>query len=64
MSAIEERVIEKIRERADRGLGKYGVTMERQDLDITEWVEHAQMEAMDLSIYLERILVEINSSGK
>ena len=55
MSAIEERVIEKIRQRAERGLEKYGVTMERGDLNLMEWITHTQEEMLDGAIYLERL---------
>ncbi len=51
----EEAVIEKIRLRRDVGRKKYGVSMERDDLSIEDWVKHAQEEAMDLAIYLERV---------
>ena len=35
MSRIEELVIERIRQRAEEGKVKYGVTMERTDLSFT-----------------------------
>lgn len=53
---IEEAVIQKIRERRDRGRKKYGTTMERDDLSNVQWLIHAQEEAMDLAIYLERLI--------
>ena len=56
MSKIEEQVIKKIRKRAEAGLEKYGTTMERIDLTEQEWLQHAQEEALDLAVYLERIL--------
>lgn len=55
---IEEAVIQKIRERRDRGRKKYGTTMERDDLSKVQWLIHAQEEAMDLAIYLERLIRE------
>lgn len=55
---IEESVIQKIRERRDRGRKKYGTTMERDDLSNVQWLVHAQEEAMDLAIYLERLIRE------
>ena len=59
MSRIEELVIEKIRERAEVGKSKYGVTMERSDLDIEEWLIHLQEELMDGVVYVEKLLDEI-----
>lgn len=56
MSAIEDAVAQKLFLRADRGLKKYGVTMERTDLTRREWLMHAQEEAMDLAVYLEKCI--------
>ena len=53
--SIEEKVCAKILERAEMGKNKYGTTMERTDLTIEQWLIHAQEEALDLSIYLEKI---------
>ena len=58
MSSIEEKVIQKIRERAEVGKKKYGTTMDRKDLGALEWLIHAQEEAMDLCIYLEKLIQE------
>lgn len=38
----EEAVVEKIRRRRDAGRAKYGETMERKDLDLVDWLRHAQ----------------------
>lgn len=57
---IEETVCRKIAERAERGKSKYGVTMERTDLTRKQWLQHAQEEAMDFAIYLEK-LIQIES---
>ena len=56
----EESVIYKIRQRRDKGREKYGKTMERTDLSRKQWLQHAQEEAMDLAIYLERIMRDEN----
>ena len=56
MSKIEEKVCERILERAKVGKSKYGVTMEREDLSRLEWLKHAQEEAMDLAVYLEKLI--------
>ena len=56
MSKIEESVINKIRERADIGKNKYGVTMERNDLNIIQWLTHLQEELMDAAVYLEKVI--------
>ena len=58
MSSVENTVIRKIMERALVGERKYGTTMERKDLSKREWLVHAQEEAMDLCVYLERLIME------
>ena len=64
MSKIEQSVAQKIEARAALGLSKYGVTMERGDLSRLEWLRHAQEEAMDLAVYLERLIQdEITKTG-
>lgn len=58
MSKIEDAVAAKLQIRAKAGLAKYGVTMERTDLSRLDWLIHAQEEAMDLAVYLERLIQE------
>lgn len=45
-----------MQQRAARGLAKYGVTMERGDLSRREWLIHARDEALDLAVYLQRLI--------
>jgi hypothetical protein len=52
---IVEAVIEQFKERSEVGINKYGVTLDREDLDRLQWLQHAQEEAMDLILYLEKI---------
>lgn len=54
-----EAVVERILQRADVGLHKYGVTTERLDTNIIEWIEHLQCELFDASIYCERLKKEV-----
>jgi hypothetical protein len=56
MSSIEENVCFKILKRSEIGKEKYGVTMERQDLNRLQWLKHAQEEAMDIAVYLEKLI--------
>lgn len=55
MSKILDEVIEDFRKREDRGLMKYGVTMDREDLLSHEWIQHMMEELMDAIIYLKKI---------
>lgn len=56
MSIVEEKVIDKIRSRAEVGEKKYGTTMEREDLSLIEWLTHLQEELMDASVYVQRLI--------
>ena len=56
MSRIEDEVCEKIKARSDVGKRKYGVTMEEETLTRLEWLIHAQEEAMDLAVYLQKLI--------
>ena len=60
--AIEESVCYKILKRSEKGKKKYGVTMERKDLTELQWLIHAQEEAMDLAVYLEKLITEKTKS--
>ncbi|MGZ7153891.1 hypothetical protein ACXWOD_10400, partial [Streptococcus pyogenes] len=55
-SKIEDAVASKLKTRALAGFNKYGVTMDRTDLSRLDWLIHAQEEAMDLAVYLERLI--------
>jgi hypothetical protein len=56
MSRIEEEVCKKILLRSEIGEIKYGVTMEKEELTRLQWLIHAQEEAMDLAIYLQKLI--------
>ena len=45
--------------RADHGFKKYGVTTERTDLDIMQWIQHLKEELMDAVVYIHRIQKEL-----
>ncbi len=62
MSSIEEKVIWKIRHRARVGKAKYGVTMEREDLNLMEWLVHLQEELLDASVYVQRLINDVSLS--
>lgn len=56
MSMIEASVINKLITRSVDGARKYGTTMERADLHRIDWLNHAQQEALDLAVYLEKLI--------
>ena len=52
-------VAKRIEMRAQKGLEKYGVTCERSDLDLHQWLTHLQEELMDAAVYIERTKYEL-----
>jgi hypothetical protein len=57
-----EAVREKLLQRSIVGLKKYGVTTERDDIDLAGWLEHLQLELLDAVIYIEAAKGKINGS--
>lgn len=62
--SVEESVILEIKERAKKGYAKYGTTMTRNDLSLRDWAQHALEEALDLAIYLKRIIKDLDAQDK
>jgi hypothetical protein len=48
-------VINKFAERSEIGLIKYGTTLERNDLNLIDWLTHLQEELMDATLYCEKL---------
>jgi hypothetical protein len=55
-----QQVRQKLADRAEFGMMKYGVSTERTDLSAKQWLIHAQEEAMDLAVYLQRLIEDID----
>lgn len=45
--------------RSELGIAKYGVTLDRTDLSLRDWLQHAYEETLDQANYLKRAIVEI-----
>jgi histidinol dehydrogenase len=52
---IVQSVIEQFKQRSKVGIKKYNKTLDRTDLTRLEWLQHAQEEAMDMILYLEKL---------
>ena len=57
-------VMARFKERSEVGIKKYKTTLERTDLTTLEWLQHAQEEAMDFVLYLERLKHEYKTKAK
>lgn len=60
---IVDTVVEAVRkdllDRSTFGIKKYGVTLERDDLTLKQWLTHAYEECLDQANYLKRSILEI-----
>lgn len=58
------KVMAKYYERSQAGIEKYGTTLMRDDLKLTDWLTHLQEELLDATLYLERIKHDLEQLKK
>lgn len=58
---IIEAVREDLLQRSQVGLTKYGTALDRTDLKLRDWLQHAYEEHLDAAAYLKRAIVEIDN---
>lgn len=58
-SGVEGRVCKDIAMRQKLGFSKYGVTVEENPLELRAWLQHAYEEALDLAVYLKRVMEDL-----
>lgn len=49
-------------DRSHKGFSKYGVTTERTDLDVHQWLQHLKEELQDAIVYIHKIQKEHNDT--
>ena len=49
--------------RSQVGIAKYGTTLERSDLNLRDWLQHAYEEHLDAANYLKRAIIELDAHG-
>lgn len=57
--SVVYRIAMLLKNRSETGIRKYGTTLDRTDLEVKQWIDHAIEEALDLALYLERVKSEI-----
>ena len=62
VDSVVTAIIQKFVDRAKFGKQKYGTDLDRKDLSISDWIQHAQEELMDGILYLEKLKKEISWS--
>ena len=61
---LVQRVADKMFSRANKGIIKYGNTMEQTNKSKKEWLIEAQQEALDMAVYLEKCIENENENEK
>ena len=64
LDSVVTSIIEQFTKRAQFGKAKYGVDLDRTDLPLIEWIEHAKQEHMDAILYLEKIKQIVSGQEK
>ena len=54
-------IVSQFVKRSEIGKSKYGTTLDRKDLSVLEWIQHAQEEHMDAILYLEKLKHELTN---
>ena len=53
------RIAHLLRSRSETGIRKYGTTMDRTDLEVKQWIDHAIEESLDHALYLMKLKDEL-----
>ena len=61
LDSIVTTIIQRFTERAEMGKKKYGTDLDRTDLSVLDWIQHAQEEHMDAILYLEKLKREYHT---
>lgn len=56
---VVQEVRSDLQQRSERGIQKYGTTLDREDLNLKDWLQHAYEETLDKALYLKRAINEL-----
>jgi hypothetical protein len=59
LDSVNAAVVNRVVERAQRGMRTYGVSMSDANKTLTEWLSDAQEELLDACVYLEKVKQEV-----
>ena len=60
--SIVDSIIDKFVDRATFGKQKYGTDLDRNDLELEEWLEHSIQEKMDDILYIQKALIVLREA--
>ena len=58
---LVEQVCRDLDNRSRLGIKKYKTTLDRQDLDLKDWLQHQYEELLDAALYTKRALKELGN---
>jgi hypothetical protein len=61
--SVSERIKARIDASTQKGIEKYGVTLDRQDLSLRDWLDHALAECLDQAKYLQKAIDELDAAN-
>lgn len=65
---MTDQIIESVRkdllERSQVGIRKYNTTLDRTDLTLIDWLQHAYEECLDQAAYLKRSIRKLEAGDK
>ena len=59
-----EQVRQALLQRSQVGIKKYGVTTDRDDLALVDWLQHALEETLDKAVYLQAAISKIKQAER
>jgi hypothetical protein len=62
--ALLEEMKKDLKQRSEVGIKKYGTTLARDDLKLSEWLQHAYEEDLDRPLYIKRAIKKARSEGR
>jgi hypothetical protein len=61
--SVVYRIAHLLKTRSETGIRKYGTTLDRTDLSVKDWIDHAIEEALDHALYLQKLKDELYAKG-
>lgn len=61
---VVEANVRALRERSHVGIAKYGVMLDRTDLSLRDWLQHALEETLDKANYLQAAIRKLDADAK
>lgn len=58
---VVKEVVELYNQRSEKGISKYGTTLEENNID--DFLQHALEEAMDFSLYIKKLQIILRERG-